>query len=236
MKERLDGARFRLINESLYKSDSHDAHRMMQEDPRVFEQYHVGFRHQVLSWPTNPVDQYITKFASYPERTLIADLGCGDAALAKGLAPEGISVLSYDLVSDNEYVVEADICKSIPLPGSEGTEGEQSLGEGQVADAVVCALSLMGTNWIQCLREAWRILKPSGQLHIAEVTSRFSDVEQFVSVVGSIGFHLKTKDTSNTHFILFEFTKVSRLCLSEKEWTKLIAKGSLLKPCEYKRR
>jgi ribosomal RNA-processing protein 8 len=53
MKRSLDGARFRqvlskcslhpfifarLINETLYKSDSHEAHQMMRKDPKVYEE------------------------------------------------------------------------------------------------------------------------------------------------------------------------------------------------------
>jgi len=236
MKDSLDGARFRLINETLYKSVSHEARGMMQKDPKVYEEYHIGFRHQVLSWPTNPVDHYISKFSSYSPNTVIADLGCGDAALAKCLLPKGMGVISFDLVSDNKFVVEADICERIPLPGSEGGSLRKSMGEGQIIDVVVCALSLMGTNWVNCLREAWRILKAGGQLHIAEITSRFTDVEQFIALVGSIGFHLKSSDDVNTHFMLFEFAKAGRLAKPDKEWTKLVAKGDVLKPCEYKRR
>lgn len=151
---------------------------MMKENPTIFEevcaingffflagrsllsnQYHTGFRHQVLSWPTNPVEHYVSKFAQYPARTIIADLGCGDAAIAKGLSDKGVAVLSYDLVSDHKYVIEADICDTVPLPGSEGAGRGKSTGEGQVVDAVVCSLSLMGVNWLNCIREAWRILK-----------------------------------------------------------------------------
>lgn len=69
-------------------------------------------------------------------------------------------VLSYDLVSDDSFVVEADICAKLPLPGREPSLEEKSVGEGHVVDIVVCALSLMGTNWTNCIREAWRILKP----------------------------------------------------------------------------
>ncbi|KAF9057709.1 methyltransferase-domain-containing protein [Panaeolus papilionaceus] len=236
MKESLDGARFRIINEELYKADSHNAHEMMQQEPKIFEEYHTGFRHQVQSWPTNPVEHYISVFSSYPKRTLIADLGCGDAALAKSLVPRGISVASFDLVSDKAYVIEADICRHIPLPGSEPLGPEKSFGEGQIVDVVVCALSLMSINWVECLREAWRVLKQGGELHIAEVTSRFSDPEQFQNIVGSIGFRLKSKDDSNTHFVLFEFTKVARPIKSDGEWRKLVSKGNTLKPCEYKRR
>ncbi|KAJ6599197.1 putative uracil phosphoribosyltransferase [Mycena vulgaris] len=210
MRRSLDGARFRLINETLYKSDSQQAHEMMQKDPNVYEEYHTGFRHQVQSWPTNPVQHYISTLSKYPPKTVIADLGCGDAAMARSLTPKGLNVLSFDLVSDGMFVVEADICHKIPLPGSELAEGEKSDGQGQVVDVVVCALSLMGTNWTNCIREAWRILKPNGELKIAEVASRF-----------------KAKNDDNTHFTLFDFRKVACAGKKEKEWAAVLAKGNV---------
>ena len=83
------------------------------------------------------------------------DLGCGDAALGRALIPKGLNVISFDLVSDDPAVVEADICTRLPLPGSE-QEGEDSLA---TIDVAVCALSLMSTNWVGCIREAWRVLR-----------------------------------------------------------------------------
>jgi ribosomal RNA-processing protein 8 len=64
-------------------------------------------------------------------------------------------------VSDGEWVVEADCCKSIPLPGSEEEAGKGGGrgGGGQVVDLAICSLSLMNTNWIRCVREARRVLK-----------------------------------------------------------------------------
>jgi ribosomal RNA-processing protein 8 len=87
-----------VINETLYKSDSTEAHRMMQENPAIFcescinfyvlttllkmnMQYHLGFRSQSSSWPTNPIDHYITTISRSPKGTVIADLACGDATL-----------------------------------------------------------------------------------------------------------------------------------------------------------
>lgn len=122
-------------------------------------QYHAGFRRQVQSWPSNPVTYYISKLSSYPTKTVIADLGCGDAALARALFSKNL-VLSFDLVSDGAYVIEADICSRVPLPGSEPQTAETAQGEAQVVDVVVCALSLMSTNWPKCISEAWRILRP----------------------------------------------------------------------------
>ena len=62
-------------------------------------------------------------------------------------------MLSFDLVSDGKWVIEADACDKVPLPGAEEDDG------AQVVDICVCALSLMNLNWIRCIREARRILK-----------------------------------------------------------------------------
>ncbi|KAN0126628.1 putative methyltransferase domain containing protein [Russula decolorans] len=239
MKQSLDGARFRWINEKLYKSDSAHAHAMMREDRAVFDDYHKGFRHQVESWPSNAVSHYISDLSAYPPRTVIADLGCGDAALARALIPKGYTVMSFDLVADRAFVVEADIFDRLPLPGSEvDSDGNEKLGQGhaQIINVVVCALSLMGTNWPNCIREAWRILRPNGELKIAEVASRFTNVQQFQSFVESFGFKHKSTDKSNSYFTLFEFEKTSHEARGEKDWNKLLTKGDMLKPCEYKRR
>ena len=72
--------------------------------------------------------------------------------------------MSFDLVADGAFVVEADIFNRLPLPGSgvDDDEGEESSQRhAQIVNVVVCALSLMGTNWPNCIREAWRILRPA---------------------------------------------------------------------------
>jgi ribosomal RNA-processing protein 8 len=168
------------MNERFYRTDSTEAHQLLKSDPNVFEevssfrplevssdaefveQYHTGFRYQVEAWPSNPVSHYISTLSTRQRGTVIADLGCGDAGLARALIPKGVTVLSFDLVSDGVFVVEADICGRLPLPGSEGLglAGEKEDGDGSVVDVAICALSLMGTNWPQCIRETWRILKP----------------------------------------------------------------------------
>lgn len=132
-------------------------------------QYHKGFRHQLESWPSNPVSHYISDLSAYPPRTVIADLGCGDAALARALIPKGYTVMSFDLVTDHAFVVEADIFDRLPLPGSEvdsDVDEKLGLGHAQIVNVVVCALSLMGTNWPNCIRESWRILRPKYALDL----------------------------------------------------------------------
>ena len=97
----------------------------------------------------------------------IADLGCGDAKLARSiqaLSPKDqkrlkVKVLSYDLHSPHSLVTVADIAH-LPLP------------DGSVDLAIFC-LALMGTNWIKFIEEAYRVLRWKGELWIAEIKSRF---------------------------------------------------------------
>ncbi|XDG09637.1 hypothetical protein ABKA04_009252 [Annulohypoxylon sp. FPYF3050] len=197
MREKLVSARFRHLNETLYTKPSADSFQLFQDSPEMFQEYHEGFRRQVEVWPENPVDGYIKDIqqrgsqrpshksrhgpptpapASAPgsatplPRThgtcTIADLGCGDAKLSSALQPSKkklrLEVLSYDLQSPSPLVTKADIAN---LPLSDGS-----------VDVVVFCLALMGTNWLDFVEEAYRILHWKGELWVAEIKSRFAQV------------------------------------------------------------
>lgn len=165
LRAKLAGGRFRMLNETLYTSTGVEAGETMREEgafddvrfpcslTRADEiaQYHAGFRSQSAHWPVHPLSILTTYLAKLPANSLIADFGCGDATLARELVPQGLKVLSYDLVSKDAWVVECG-CASVPLPGGGGQECE-------IVDAVVCCLSLMGTDWVDIVREARRVLK-----------------------------------------------------------------------------
>ncbi|KAJ4414630.1 25S rRNA (adenine645-N1)-methyltransferase [Gnomoniopsis sp. IMI 355080] len=93
----------------------------------------------------------------------IADLGCGDARLAAELAKDKsklkVEILSFDLSSPQPYVTKADIAN---LPLANGT-----------VDVAIFCLALMGTNWVDFIEEAYRILRWKGELWVAEIKSRF---------------------------------------------------------------
>ena len=55
--------------------------------------------------------------------------------------------------------------------------------EDELLDIGVFSLSLMGTNFPDFLIEANRVIKSGGILFIAEVLSRFKDVNQFVRMM-----------------------------------------------------
>ncbi|KAE9363057.1 hypothetical protein N431DRAFT_423474 [Stipitochalara longipes BDJ] len=194
MRQKLISARFRHLNETLYTKPSAHSLSLFQENPEMFSEYHEGFRRQVEVWPENPVDSYISTIRTRgkirgPQRgkpdkkaeqilpvaaplprtegtSTIADLGCGDAALSTALQSVAkklhLKLHSFDLQSPSPLVTKADIAN---LP----------LADGSVDIAIFC-LALMGTNWIDFIEEAFRILRWKGELWVAEIKSRFGRV------------------------------------------------------------
>ncbi|XP_041055836.1 ribosomal RNA-processing protein 8 [Carcharodon carcharias] len=213
MEERLKSAHFRYINEQLYTSSSAEAMKFFTEDKNAFEIYHQGFTAQIERWPENPVNRIIQYIRNRPSSAVVADFGCGDCKIARSVNNK---VYSFDLVALNEYVTVCDMA-SVPLTA-------------ESVDIVVFCLALMGTNLLDFLAEATRVLRRRGILKIAEVASRFEDVQSFINVVGSLGFKMISKDTENSYFYLFEFRK-NRPPREKDKLPQL-----QLKPCLYKKR
>lgn len=214
MQQKLKGARFRWINESLYTKTGDKAFDMVQKDPSIFEEYHQGFSAQVEKWPVNPVDVYIDFLQNKPKMT-VADLGCGEAKLAATVGDKH-TVHSFDLVAHNRYVTPCNIAH-VPL-------------EDETVDVAIFCLALMGTDFIKFIREANRILKSRGELKIAEVVSRIPDIDAFISALKKQGFKLAYKDTNNKMFIMIDLVKTGRSPAKYSE------QSNLLKSCIYKRR
>ena len=63
-------------------------------------------------------------------------------------------------------------------------------------------LSLMGKNFADYIREAYRTLKLDGSLHLIEATSRFKDRDGFISGLKKLGFSVV--ETRN----LWKFTHI----------------------------
>ncbi|KAG0675140.1 25S rRNA (adenine645-N1)-methyltransferase [Kluyveromyces marxianus] len=275
MLAKLTGSRFRWINEQLYTISSDEALKLIKEQPQLFDEYHDGFRSQVQSWPENPVDVFVEQIrfrANKPvnapgglpglkDKTIVvADMGCGEAQLAldinnffkdynkkaKKFNKRSCKVHSFDLKKANERVTVADI-KNVPLADESCT-------------IVVFCLALMGTNFLDFVNEAYRILAPRGELWIAEIKSRFADGkgEEFVNALKLQGFFHKNTDDSNKMFTRFEFFKPPQDIIEErkaklerrqkfievetekeelqKKRQKVLEGKWLLKPCIYKRR
>ncbi|PYH96015.1 hypothetical protein BO71DRAFT_376340 [Aspergillus ellipticus CBS 707.79] len=203
MRQKLISSRFRHLNETLYTTPSAKAFELFSSNPELFDEYHAGFARQVKeSWPSNPVDGYIKAFRgrgavvpkkgnrpdkrgpvlALPRRPnglcTVADLGCGDAQLARALIPSSkklnLKLLSYDLHAPKDSpITKADI-SNLPL------------ADGSVDVAVFC-LSLMGTNWVSFVEEAWRVLRSDGkgECWVSEVKSRFGKVNRKKAQIGA---------------------------------------------------
>lgn len=247
MMAKLSGSRFRWINEQLYTITSENALKLIKEQPSLFDEYHQGFRSQVQSWPENPVNVFVNQIKErskrpvnapgglpglYPNKeVVIADMGCGEAQLSLDVSKflsEGnnkksknnkgkfsrkpnIKVHSFDLKKVNERITVADI-KNVPLP------------DGSCTIVVFC-LALMGTNFLDFIEEAHRILAPRGELWIAEIKSRFTENEkktkeevgdEFVNAIKMSGFFHKSTDNSNKMFSRFEFFKPTKDVVEER--------------------
>ncbi|CAG5019045.1 unnamed protein product [Parnassius apollo] len=214
MLERLKAAQFRYLNEKLYTSSGSEAQKLFQTDPVAFQTYHQGYQQQVKKWPVNPLDIIVKRIMKMPKTILVADMGCGEAALSKRVPHK---VRSFDLVAATDNVEACDMAHTPLLSAS--------------VDVAVYCLALMGTDLTQYLVEANRVLKVGGHLLIAEVESRFDDVEAFVKEVQRLGFKLKELDKSHQVFFFMEFTKTQEPPVKKSKLPVLT-----LKPCLYKKR
>jgi hypothetical protein len=104
---------------------------------------------------------------------VIGDFGCGEAKLAEAVSDRH-TVHSFDHVAINDNVVACDMAH-VPL-------------DDETLDVAIFSLSLMGANFTDYLREAYRTLKLDGQLHIIEATSRFTDRDGFIKALKELGF------------------------------------------------
>jgi ribosomal RNA-processing protein 8 len=214
--ERFNSGKFRYLNEILYTSNSSAAASLLSDDPELFADYHQGFAQQVSLWPENPIDSVLKRVYELARetKTRVADLGCGEGKIGLELANDpNFKVHSFDLVSVKPHIQVADIA-NVPLR------------DKAVHIAILC-LALMGTNHVDFVSEAHRILKPRGTLLVAEVTSRIGDEEAFLQGMRHLGFR-SISSWSNGYFNLYEFQKTKAKLGS--------APDVLLTACTYKKR
>lgn len=208
-RTKLSASTFRLLNEQIYSSPNAFAGQLLR-DTATFEDYHKGYRQQLVQWPMNPnkiiIDallgdkrgRFLANKAKsmpgyIPTSWVICDMGCGDAHIAAALKPKHYTVHSFDFCAVNEHVVVADSSK-VPL-------------ESASVDICVFSLSLMATDYFDNLLEAYRVLKPKRLLKIVEVRSRVPNPNLFAELVEGIGFTCDWYDVAGDYFIAFDFLK-----------------------------
>jgi ribosomal RNA-processing protein 8 len=210
-KQRLEGSKFRILNEKLYTTTSAAAQDMFTAQPALFDLMHRGFSNQAEQWPIVPVDEVIAYLKShYPPPAVIADLGCGEAKIAASI-PNPVYSIDFKALKDG--VIECDMSHT-PL-------------DSNCVDVVLFVLSLMGTNLGDFVSEARRIIRINGRLLIVEVTSRIEDFGAFVGAVEDRGFVLAARRELTSFFSWLEFATAP---VADH------ARPLSLKPCVYKRR
>nr|CAD7454571.1 unnamed protein product [Timema tahoe] len=197
----------------MYTTEGREIHKYFKNDPDAFFAYHEGYKQQIAQWPLNPLDVIINTLKKKPSSLVIADFGCGDARLSK-LLPNVVH--SFDVVGLNEDVTVCDMAHT-PLASDS-------------VDVAVFCLSLMGTNLVDYIMEANRVLKQDGILKIAEVESRFDNIDNFINNLQKFGFTKLHKDVSHDLFCFMDFKKKS--VPGKKNKLPFIN----LRPCLYKKR
>lgn len=160
------------MNRKWNQSRSEGTHARLQENPEEWAQYHTLYREARKDWAVVPYEEMI-RWCRQRSGYVIGDFGCGEAKLAEAVSDRH-TVHSFDHLAANDAVVACDMAH-VPL-------------DDETLDVAIFSLSLMGANFADYIREAYRTLKLDGQLHIIEATERFSDREQFARMLKQFGF------------------------------------------------
>ena len=178
---------FSRMNARWMSSYSKTTYQRLQSNPEEWMQYHTLYQEARKNWSIVPYEE-ATKWLQKRTDLVVADLGCGEALLAKALAGKH-TVHSFDFVAINDSVIECDIAH-LPL-------------EDACLDVAMFNLSLMGLNVSDYIREAARTLKLDGQLWIYEVSSHIKDLKGFIKGFELAGF----KIIENTEIYKFQYIR-----------------------------
>jgi hypothetical protein len=165
---------FSRMNARWNSSYSDTTYQRLQGNPEEWMQYHTLYQAARKTWSVTPYEKAI-EWLERRSNLVVADLGCGEALLAKALTGRH-TVHSFDFIAINDSVIECDI-SHLPL-------------EDACLDVAMFNLSLMGLNITDYIREAARTLKLDGQLWIYEVTSHIKDLQGFIKGLELAGFKI----------------------------------------------
>jgi ubiquinone/menaquinone biosynthesis C-methylase UbiE len=177
------------MNNRFNNSYSQTTGDRLKANPEEWYQYHTLYRAARETWQEIPYEKIAEILQKKPD-WVIGDFGCGEAKLAE-LLPN--IVHSYDHIAINEKVIACDIAHT-PL-------------KDETLDVAVFSLSLMGLNYADYLKEAYRTLKDGGSLLIAETMSRWTDKKQeLIDTIRNSRFTIISEKTGD-RFLYINATK-----------------------------
>ncbi len=156
---------FSSLNARWNNSHSSTTHQRLCNNPEEWCFYHTRMSELEVNWHVNPREECIKHLKiNIPIGSYVGDFGCGQAKLADALK-DLHTVYSFDHIAINDNVIACDM-SCVPLDNSS-------------LDAAVFSLSLMGSNFKDYLIEAYRVLKPGGQILIYNPAQGY-DHEKFI--------------------------------------------------------
>jgi hypothetical protein len=176
---------FSTMNARINSSQSQTTHLRFLKNPGEWFLYHTLYREARSTWPEVPFKVFAEWLKRRPD-WVVGDFGCGEAELAR-LVPN--KVYSFDHVAVNESVIVCDMSAT-------------GLAE-HTLDVAVFSLSLMGLNYQDYLREAYRLVRYGGWLKVAEPASLWKErnLEELLGAITSSGFAIVGQPTYSDRFI-----------------------------------
>ena len=169
---------------------SSTTHERLNQNPEEWYLYHTLYREARKDWAEIPFEKIAKSLKKRPD-WVIGDFGCGEAKLAASLPNK---VHSFDHVAVNESVTSCDMTH-VPL-------------EDSSLDVAVFSLSLMGLNYADYLKEAYRTLKFGGLLKIAEPINRWQEKRiELLSEIASSGFRIVGEGIESNQFLYLDAIK-----------------------------
>ena len=182
---------FSLMNQRFNTSKSSTMHERLAKDPEEFYLYHTLYREARETWTEIPYKVFAEQLNKRPD-WIIGDFGCGEAELSKLIRNK---VYSFDHVAINPSVIACDMANT-------GAKEE-------TLDVAVFSLSLMGTNWQDYMKEAFRLLRNGGLLKIAEPASGWEEnnYTELKKGITSAGFEFLGEPRLSSKFIYLDAAK-----------------------------
>ena len=171
---------FSEMNKSWSITRSENTFKRLKNNEKEWYHYHDLYKKRRKDWDEIPYLEIAKKIKKCPE-WIVADMGCGENLLSKEVSNK---VHAFDYVAIDKDVTACDM-SSIPLADQE-------------INAIVFCLSLMGSNYLDYIKEGFRVTKPYGNIFICEPKKKVEKrIEVLKKEIESIGFKIIEVTTSS---------------------------------------
>ena len=181
---------FSQMNKSWSTTRSESTNKRLIDNPHEWYYYHSLYEKRRKDWDEIPYVEIAKKIKERPE-WIVADMGCGENLLSKEIENK---VHAFDYVAIDKNVTACDMSK-VPL-------------KDEMVNATVFCLSLMGSNYLDYIKEGHRITKPYGHLFICEPKKKAEKrLQKLIEEVESVGFKVVNTNVSS-QFIYIQGIKL----------------------------